>query len=83
MAVASGSHIYIYKNMRPYFKFTLPPLDILPQEKDLWDRAAASNSDAPAGTGEIGGGGGDVELSALCDGLQVRGEIFRKIFFTQ
>ncbi len=80
MAVASGSHIYIYKNMRPYFKFTLPTLDILPQEKDLWDRAAASNSDAPAGPGGIGAGGGDVELSALCDGLQVRKKNCRNFF---
>ena len=36
VAVASGSHIYIYKNMRPYFKFTLPTLDIHPAEKELW-----------------------------------------------
>ena len=36
VAVASGSHIYIYKNMRPYFKFTLPTLDIHPVEKELW-----------------------------------------------
>ncbi len=36
--MASGSHIYIYKNMRPYFKFTLPTLDLNPQEKDLWSR---------------------------------------------
>ncbi len=39
VAVASGSHIYIYKNMRPYFKFTLPTLDIHPTEKELWSRA--------------------------------------------
>ena len=39
VAVASGSHIYIYKNMRPYFKFTLPTLEIHQREKDLWARA--------------------------------------------
>ena len=39
VAVASGAHIYIYKNMRPYFKFTLPTLEIYPAEKDLWARA--------------------------------------------
>eukprot|EP00094_Tigriopus_californicus_P008115 TCALIF_07811-PA protein Name:"Similar to BBS1 Bardet-Biedl syndrome 1 protein (Homo sapiens)" AED:0.07 eAED:0.07 QI:80/0.71/0.37/1/0.71/0.5/8/222/576 len=39
VAVASGSHIYIYKNMRPYFKFTLPTLEIHHGEKDLWTRA--------------------------------------------
>lgn len=28
VAVASGPYIYVYKNLRPYFKFTLPPLDV-------------------------------------------------------
>lgn len=36
IAVASGSNIYIYKNMRPYFKFSLPSMDVNPLEKDLW-----------------------------------------------
>eukprot|EP00095_Tigriopus_kingsejongensis_P005363 maker-scaffold34_size539781-snap-gene-3.18 protein:Tk05363 transcript:maker-scaffold34_size539781-snap-gene-3.18-mRNA-1 annotation:"bardet-biedl syndrome 1 isoform x1" len=39
IAVASGSHIYIYKNMRPYFKFTLPTLEIHHSEKELWARS--------------------------------------------
>lgn len=36
IAVASGPFIYIYKNLRPYFKFTLPPLEVNPVEVDLW-----------------------------------------------
>uniref|UniRef100_A0A8C4QU40 Bardet-Biedl syndrome 1 n=1 Tax=Eptatretus burgeri TaxID=7764 RepID=A0A8C4QU40_EPTBU len=36
IAVASGSCIYVYKNLRPYFKFTLPPLKINAVEQDLW-----------------------------------------------
>jgi Bardet-Biedl syndrome 1 protein len=47
VAVASGSHIYIYKNMRPYFKFTLPTLEIHTTEKELW--AAASSNEQPIG----------------------------------
>ncbi|KAK0059786.1 Bardet-Biedl syndrome 1 protein [Biomphalaria pfeifferi] len=39
IAVASGPYIYVYKNLRPYFKFTLPPLDIHPVEEDLWNQA--------------------------------------------
>ena len=42
VAVASGAHIYIYKNLRPYFKFTLPTLDILQAEKEIWSQAAAN-----------------------------------------
>ena len=47
VAVASGSHIYIYKNMRPYFKFTLPTLEIHSTEKELW--TAAGSNDQPLG----------------------------------
>ncbi|KXJ22583.1 Bardet-Biedl syndrome 1 protein [Exaiptasia diaphana] len=39
VAVASGPFIYVYKNLRPYFKFTLPPLDVNPVEQDLWNQA--------------------------------------------
>jgi len=28
VAVASGSFVYVYKNLRPYFKFTLPNLEV-------------------------------------------------------
>ena len=40
IAVASAAHIYIYKNLRPYFKFTLPTLEIQPVEKELWAKAS-------------------------------------------
>lgn len=41
IAVACGSHILIYRNARPYFKFTLPLLDgndeeINNLETDIW-----------------------------------------------
>ncbi|XP_076032639.1 Bardet-Biedl syndrome 1 isoform X2 [Oratosquilla oratoria] len=39
VAVASGSYIYIYKNLRPYFKFTLPTLEVNPMEFDAWNQA--------------------------------------------
>lgn len=39
IAVASGPFIYVYKNLRPYFKFTLPSLDVNPLEQDLWSQA--------------------------------------------
>ena len=45
IAVASGPHIYVYKNMRPYFKFTLPALDINPIEEDLWRQAREEKID--------------------------------------
>ncbi|CAL9699155.1 unnamed protein product [Knipowitschia caucasica] len=36
LAVASGPCIYVYKNLRPYFKFTLPGLEVDPLEQDAW-----------------------------------------------
>ncbi|KAK6180672.1 hypothetical protein SNE40_008677 [Patella caerulea] len=43
IAVASGPYIYIYKNLRPYFKFTLPPLSINQIEQELWEQAKHDN----------------------------------------
>jgi Bardet-Biedl syndrome 1 protein len=37
VAVASGPYVFIYRNLRPYFKFTLPPLEINKQESDIWN----------------------------------------------
>lgn len=38
VALAAGPSIYVYKNTRPYFKFTLPSLPINQLEQDLWDQ---------------------------------------------
>ena len=37
LAVATGSFVYCYRNLRPYFKFTLPSVDIHETEKLIWD----------------------------------------------
>ncbi|XP_031797537.1 Bardet-Biedl syndrome 1 protein isoform X1 [Sarcophilus harrisii] len=39
LALASGPCVYVYKNLRPYFKFSLPPLPPNPLEQDLWNQA--------------------------------------------
>ncbi|KAJ4939607.1 hypothetical protein JOQ06_029051 [Pogonophryne albipinna] len=36
VAVASGPCVYVYKNLRPYFKFTLPGLRVNTLEQDVW-----------------------------------------------
>uniref|UniRef100_A0A672FG31 Bardet-Biedl syndrome 1 n=1 Tax=Salarias fasciatus TaxID=181472 RepID=A0A672FG31_SALFA len=38
VAVASGPCIYVYKNLRPYFKFTLPSLQVNTLEQDVWQQ---------------------------------------------
>ncbi|XP_035989122.1 Bardet-Biedl syndrome 1 protein [Fundulus heteroclitus] len=45
VAVASGPCIYVYKNLRPYFKFTLPSLDINPLEQDVWQQVREGQID--------------------------------------
>uniref|UniRef100_A0A8D1HKK7 Bardet-Biedl syndrome 1 n=2 Tax=Sus scrofa TaxID=9823 RepID=A0A8D1HKK7_PIG len=39
LALASGPCVYVYKNLRPYFKFSLPDLPPNPLEQDLWNQA--------------------------------------------
>merc|ERR1719326_859344 len=36
LTVASGHQVFIYRYMRPYLKFTLPPVDIDPVEEEIW-----------------------------------------------
>ena len=39
IAVATGSSIYIYKNLKPGFQFNFPPIDVSGVEKDIWTKA--------------------------------------------
>lgn len=34
--MACGSDLLIYKNNKPYFKFTLPILPVIALEKEIW-----------------------------------------------
>uniref|UniRef100_A0A7S1IQI7 Bardet-Biedl syndrome 1 N-terminal domain-containing protein n=1 Tax=Eutreptiella gymnastica TaxID=73025 RepID=A0A7S1IQI7_9EUGL len=36
VAISSGPYIYIYMNLRPYYKFTLPPVEVNQVEADIW-----------------------------------------------
>nr|XP_018912244.1 PREDICTED: Bardet-Biedl syndrome 1 protein [Bemisia tabaci] len=39
IGVASGPNIYVYKNLRPYFKFTVPPQsEVNSLEADIWQQ---------------------------------------------
>ena len=46
--VASGASLYVYKNMRPYYKYNLPFLKVNTEEATLWNKASASEIDASA-----------------------------------
>ncbi len=38
IAVASGAYLYIYKNMKPFYKFSLPALEVNNLENDAWNQ---------------------------------------------
>jgi hypothetical protein len=67
LALASGPCVYVYKNLRPYFKFSLPQLPPNPLEQDVWNQAkevgdiANKNSETAA----TEGGGPDSQESGL------------------
>jgi len=48
LAVAAGTHVYIYRNLRPYYKFTVPNLDVDVREAEVW----ASVRDAKLSVGD-------------------------------
>lgn len=38
IAVACESSVYIYKNLKPYFKFVLPTVEMSKEEIELWKK---------------------------------------------
>ena len=36
LAVASGSAVFVFKALRPYYKYVLPQAEIAQVEKDVW-----------------------------------------------
>lgn len=39
LAVASGSAVFLFKSLRPYYKFVLPTMEVAQVEKDVWLKA--------------------------------------------
>jgi Bardet-Biedl syndrome 1 protein len=38
IAVAAGSHIFMYRQLRPYKKWMCPPIELSSNEHDIWNR---------------------------------------------
>jgi Bardet-Biedl syndrome 1 protein len=62
IAVAASNNIFVYKNMRPFYRFTLPTLDVLPAEAEIWQQIVA---------GKVEIWKAQEKLAALRDGNQV------------
>jgi len=58
VAVASGTYVFVYRNLRPFYKYKLPETSVDPEEKEIWtsilalDPVRACNlSDESSGAG--------------------------------
>ncbi|XP_050310813.1 Bardet-Biedl syndrome 1 protein homolog [Anthonomus grandis grandis] len=40
IAVASGSELFLYKNLKPFYKFKLPFCPLIQEESDIWSQIA-------------------------------------------
>lgn len=53
IAVAADDAIFVYRNLRPYFKFSLAPLPLSSAETSVWDRVRAGALDADEAYGAL------------------------------
>ena len=49
VGIAAGPYVFIYRHLRPYFKFTLPFIELDPQDESIWSEMMSENIDAEAG----------------------------------
>ena len=52
LAVAGGSYIFLYRDMKPFRKWICPPTEVAPEEKDVWKclRDATTDPESAAKT---------------------------------
>lgn len=48
MAVASGSAVFVFKSLRPYYKYVVPQSEVAQVEKDVWLKAREGSVDIRA-----------------------------------
>ncbi|XXQ32716.1 Bardet-Biedl syndrome 1 N-terminal domain-containing protein [Plasmodiophora brassicae] len=53
LAIASGPLLYIYRNLRPFYKFQVPAVDPDPDESLIWDRLASGQLRPEAGASDL------------------------------
>jgi Bardet-Biedl syndrome 1 protein len=53
IAVGSGIHVFLYKNLQPYFKFTLPPVQLDVEEQEIWNKLSVGKYDTKTGYEEL------------------------------
>jgi len=59
VGIAGGSYVFIYRHLRPYFKFSLPCVELDPQDESIWEEMTS---------GQVGSEAGHSMLSQARDG---------------
>jgi len=49
IGVAAGGYVFIYRHLRPYFKFALPQVEIDPQDLSIWEELTKGAVDIVSG----------------------------------
>ena len=47
VAVAAGAFVFIYRNLRPWYKFALPPGEVHPEESRAWEAVHSGSVSIP------------------------------------
>lgn len=53
LAVASGSFVYIYRNFRPHYKFTVPTIEIDVEELKVWEGLVKCSIEIPTALNQL------------------------------
>ncbi len=53
IAIAAGPYVFIYRHLRPYFKFTVPPVDVNVTELAVWTALGKGTTDVPQATKDL------------------------------
>ena len=55
LAVAAGSYIFLYRDMKPFRKWTCPPVQVAPEERDVWGCLRDGTTDAESAVKNLAG----------------------------
>jgi len=53
IAIAAGPFVFMYRHLRPYFKFTVPPLEVNAAELGVWTSLKDGKKDIPEAAKEL------------------------------
>eukprot|EP01038_Epipyxis_sp_PR26KG_P009508 gene9508-12808_t len=85
VAVAAGSHVFIYRQLRPYRKWSCPPVEISQTEIDIWNDLKSDSINPIAAVKLLveARDGGTILSSRSLELLSIDGEVPRATFISE